>query len=60
MNYGWSVDELKKLAGLNLLRVMEAVEKVSDEQKAAGITPYEDTIQPKPPDPYNCSSQDVF
>ncbi|KAF6214150.1 hypothetical protein GE061_009235 [Apolygus lucorum] len=57
----WSIDELKKLAGLNLLRVMRAVEKVRDDMARSGIEPFEDTIAPK----YlkgraNCTSQDPF
>jgi hypothetical protein len=30
-NVAWTREELKKLAGLNLIRVMKAVEKVRDE-----------------------------
>ncbi|XP_026469871.1 dipeptidase 2-like [Ctenocephalides felis] len=48
----WSIPELKGLAGLNFLRVMRRVEKVRDDLRTAGQTPYEqkDTI---PKD--NCS-----
>ncbi|XP_073988631.1 dipeptidase 1-like isoform X2 [Rhodnius prolixus] len=57
----WTSDELKKLAGLNLLRVLRAVEKVRDDMAKSGVEPYEDTIAPK----YlkgrsNCTSQEPF
>ncbi|CAH1368402.1 dipeptidase 1-like [Tenebrio molitor] len=52
----WSVEDLKKLAGLNFLRVLQDVEKTRDEFKKANIPPYEDVLQPKPRS--NCSSQD--
>ncbi|XP_075213822.1 dipeptidase 1-like [Lycorma delicatula] len=55
----WSIEDLKKLAGLNFLRVLEAVEKVRDKMAKSGEEPYEDTISPR----YlkgrsNCTSQD--
>ncbi|RZF46862.1 hypothetical protein LSTR_LSTR008243 [Laodelphax striatellus] len=57
----WTIDDLKKLAGLNFLRVLKAVEKVRDDMAKSGIEPYEDTISPR----YlkgrsNCTSQDPF
>ncbi|CAH1395883.1 unnamed protein product [Nezara viridula] len=57
----WTLEELKKLAGLNLLRVLREVEKVRDDMAKAGVEPYEDTIAPK----YlkgrsNCTSQEPF
>lgn len=58
MEEGWSIDDLKKLAGLNLLRVMSAAERVSREFASAHVTPYEE-IPPRIYDPHNCSSQDV-
>lgn len=58
MEEGWSIEELKKLAGLNLLRVMGAAEKVARELAAARVAPYED-VAPKPFDAHNCSSQDL-
>lgn len=58
---GWSTDELKKLAGLNFLRVFEEVERVRDEQAGAGVPPYEESsMQPWPGLGYNCTSQDLF
>ncbi|XP_060084515.1 dipeptidase 1-like [Ylistrum balloti] len=38
----WSVEDLKKLAGLNFLRVFRAVEKVRDDKQ--NLPPYEDII----------------
>ncbi|GBP28939.1 Putative dipeptidase ARB_02715 [Eumeta japonica] len=58
MEAGWTMDELRKLAGLNLLRVLGAAERVARELAAAQVAPYEDT-PPRPPDPHNCSSQDL-
>ncbi|XP_008193877.2 dipeptidase 1 [Tribolium castaneum] len=52
----WSVEDLKKLAGLNFLRVLQDVEKIRDEFKKANIPPYEDVLLPRPKS--NCSSQD--
>lgn len=54
----WTVDDLKKLAGLNFLRVFQEVERVRDEFKRAKVLPYEDVLHPRPKD--NCSSQDKF
>lgn len=55
----WSTEDLKKLAGLNFLRVLQDVEKVRDEFKKAKVPPYEDVMVPRP-NPNNCSSQDLF
>lgn len=54
----WTVDDLKKLAGLNFLRVFQEVERVRDEYKRAKVLPYEDVLHPRPKD--NCTSQDKF
>ncbi|KAH8378216.1 hypothetical protein KR093_010192 [Drosophila rubida] len=53
---GWTIDELTKLAGGNFLRVMQQVEKIRDDKKAAGIKPYEDHPNFRTDDPYNCTS----
>lgn len=58
MEEGWNIEELRKLAGLNLLRVMSAAERVSRELATAHVTPYED-VSPRSADTHNCSSQDV-
>ncbi|XP_058450622.1 uncharacterized protein LOC131430028 isoform X3 [Malaya genurostris] len=39
---GWTADELEKLAGRNLLRVLEEVEKVRENQRLSAVRPYED------------------
>jgi membrane dipeptidase len=48
----WTKDELKKLAGLNLIRVWKEVEKIRDNLKNAQILddpiPYEDIINENP------------
>ncbi|KAL1491336.1 hypothetical protein ABEB36_011945 [Hypothenemus hampei] len=51
----WSVDDLKKLAGLNFLRVMQNVEKIRDEFRRANVPPYED-VMPRPKGFGNCTS----
>lgn len=58
MEEGWSIEELQKLAGLNLLRVMGAAEQVARELATAHVAPYED-VPPKQIDTHNCSSQDL-
>ncbi|CAH2004250.1 unnamed protein product [Acanthoscelides obtectus] len=52
----WTVDDLKKLAGLNFLRVFQEVEKIRDEFRRANVPPYEEVITPRPKD-NNCTSQ---
>ncbi|XP_066261636.1 dipeptidase 1-like [Euwallacea similis] len=52
----WSVEDLKKLAGLNFLRVMQNVERIRDEFKRANVPPYED-VMPRPKGTSNCTSQ---
>ncbi|KAI5641489.1 membrane dipeptidase (Peptidase family m19) domain-containing protein [Phthorimaea operculella] len=58
MEEGWSIEELKKLAGLNLLRVLGAAENISKELAAAHVVPYEE-VPPRSLDVHNCSSQDL-
>ncbi|XP_045511260.1 uncharacterized protein LOC123706140 [Colias croceus] len=58
MEAGWTMEDLKKLAGLNLLRVLSAAERVSRDLASANVTPYED-VAPRTIESYNCSSQDV-
>lgn len=55
---GWSIEELRKLAGLNLLRVLSAAERVARELASAQVLPFED-VPPRPLDAHNCSSQDL-
>lgn len=54
---GWAIEDLTKLAGENLLRVMTEVEQVRDGQKKNEVKPFEDI----PPfrtdtDPFNCTT----
>ncbi|XP_063376249.1 uncharacterized protein LOC134663720 [Cydia fagiglandana] len=58
MESGWSIEDLKKLAGLNLLRVLGAAERVAQELASAHVTPYEE-VPPRTLDTHNCSSQDL-
>ncbi|XP_052755537.1 uncharacterized protein LOC113517025 [Galleria mellonella] len=58
MEEGWSIEELRKLAGLNLLRVLSAAERVAQEMATAQVVPYEE-IPPRVLDAHNCSSQDL-
>ncbi|KFB44843.1 AGAP007854-PA-like protein [Anopheles sinensis] len=54
---GWTIDELEKLAGRNLLRVFEDVEKVRDKQRLVEVRPFED-IPPvvRPEEHMNCTT----
>ncbi|XP_075152836.1 uncharacterized protein LOC142226624 [Haematobia irritans] len=56
LGVGWSIEDLTKLAGGNFLRVMQNVERVRDEKRAAGIKPYEDHPNFRAEDPYNCTT----
>lgn len=58
MEAGWSIEDLKKLAGQNLLRVLGAAERVARELASAHVTPYEE-VPPRAFDTHNCSSQDL-
>ncbi|XP_043257763.1 LOW QUALITY PROTEIN: dipeptidase 1-like [Colletes gigas] len=44
----WNVIDLKKVAGLNLLRVLRQVERVRDDMRTAGVTPSEEYLQDSP------------
>lgn len=53
---GWSTDELTKLAGQNFLRVLAEVEALRDRKKSEGQRPYEDILNFRLEDPFNCTS----
>lgn len=58
---GWSIDELTKLAGANLLRVLSEVERVRDAKKINNEKPFEDLPNFRLPlstseENYNCSN----
>ena len=54
----WTIEDLKKLAGLNFLRVFNDVEKIRDGFLKANVPPYEDFLMHKSHS--NCSTQDLF
>ncbi|XP_050545605.1 dipeptidase 1-like isoform X1 [Daktulosphaira vitifoliae] len=56
-NHSWTEDQVKKLAGNNLLRVFSKVEKVRDEWKEDGMKPMEDILLPLNKEPLlpNCT-----
>lgn len=56
LGVGWTVEELTKLAGANLLRVLNEVESIRDKMREAGVAPYEDIITGRGEDPYNCTT----
>ena len=51
----WNVYDLKKVAGLNLLRVLQKVEKVRDDMRTAGMTPSEEYLQDSPDTTGSCA-----
>ncbi|XP_055595539.1 uncharacterized protein LOC129746102 [Uranotaenia lowii] len=54
---GWTGEELEKLAGRNLLRVLEEVEKVRENQRLSGVRPYEDIpVAVRPEEHFNCTT----
>lgn len=56
LGVGWTVDELTKLAGANFLRVMGEVEIIRDKMRTAQVQPYEDLLNTRIDDPYNCTT----
>ncbi|XP_053972167.1 dipeptidase 1-like isoform X2 [Hylaeus anthracinus] len=51
----WNVLDLKKVAGLNLLRVLRQVERVRDDMRTAGVTPSEVYLQDSSGTNNNCA-----
>ncbi|KAF7400314.1 hypothetical protein HZH66_005498 [Vespula vulgaris] len=51
----WNVHDLKKVAGLNLLRVFRKVERVRDDMRTDGVTPSEEYLQNSPDVTGNCA-----
>lgn len=56
IGFGWTVDELTKLAGGNLLRVMKEVESIRDKMKKEKIPPNEDIFANRIENPHKCQS----
>ncbi|XP_050361358.1 dipeptidase 1-like isoform X1 [Nymphalis io] len=54
----WSVQELKNLAGLNMMRVMRQVEKIRDDMRTNGSEPEEHPDSPN--DNGNCTSNAFY
>lgn len=53
---GWTVDELTKLAGGNLLRVLNEVEAIRDKMQKDNVPPNEDIFANRAENPYKCQS----
>lgn len=53
---GWTVDELTKLAGGNLLRVLNEVEAIRDKMQKDNVQPNEDIFANRAENPYKCQS----
>ncbi|XP_076246041.1 dipeptidase 1 isoform X2 [Calliopsis andreniformis] len=51
----WNVIDLKKVAGLNLLRVLRQVENVRDKMRIAGVTPSEEYLKDSPDTTGSCA-----
>nr|XP_029708889.1 LOW QUALITY PROTEIN: uncharacterized protein LOC109419840 [Aedes albopictus] len=57
LGLGWTAEELEKLAGRNLLRVLEEVEKVRENQRLSGVRPYEDIpVALRAEEHFNCTT----
>lgn len=56
IGFGWTVDELTKLAGGNLLRVMKEVESIRDRMRKEKIPPNEDIYANRIENPHKCQS----
>lgn len=56
IGFGWTVDELTKLAGGNLLRVFKEVELIRDKQQKNKISPSEDIFANRIENPHKCQS----
>ncbi|XP_055295543.1 uncharacterized protein LOC129565103 isoform X2 [Sitodiplosis mosellana] len=56
IGFGWTVEELTKLAGGNLLRVMKEVESIRDRMHKEKIPPNEDIYANRLENPHKCQS----
>lgn len=56
IGFGWTVEELTKLAGGNLLRVMKEVESIRDKMRKEKIPPNEDIYANRIENPHKCQS----
>lgn len=53
---GWTIDELTKLAGANLLRVLNEAEAVRDKMQKENVKPIEDIFANRVENPHKCQS----
>lgn len=56
IGFGWTMDELTKLAGGNLLRVFKEVETIRDKMREEKIQPNEDIFANRMENPHKCQS----
>lgn len=56
IGFGWTMDELTKLAGGNLLRVFKEVETIRDKMREEKIPPNEDIFANRMENPHKCQS----
>lgn len=56
IGFGWTMDELTKLAGGNLLRVFKEVETMRDKMREEKIQPNEDIFANRMENPHKCQS----
>lgn len=56
IGFGWTMDELTKLAGGNLLRVFNEVETIRDKMRDEKIQPNEDIFANRMENPHKCQS----
>lgn len=56
IGFGWTVEELTKLAGGNLLRVLKEVESIRDKMRKEKIPPNEDIFANRLENPHKCQS----
>lgn len=56
IGFGWTIEELTKLAGGNLLRVLKEVEVIRDKMKKEKIPPNEDIFANRIENPHKCQS----
>lgn len=56
IGFGWTVEELTKLAGGNLLRVFKEVEAIRDKMLKEKVPPIEDIFANRIENPHKCQS----
>lgn len=56
IGFGWTMDELTKLAGGNFLRVLNEVETIRDNMYKEKIPPHEDIFANRMENPHKCQT----